>query len=383
MKNIMIYFVLGLIIVFYGALNYYIGLRGWQSLGHQMMNSKFYWPAFWLIALSYFLGRLGGKFLPLGVSRGLTIVGAYWLAAMFYLLMILAVIDVVRLLDKWLGFLPGWIKNSPAGVAAAGLVVLALVSVILIYGTWNARHPQVTHYDLTIPKPAGTFKQLHVVMVSDIHLGNIIHNGRLDKMVDMINNRKPDLVLLGGDIFDENIKPAEERELTAILGRIHAGLGVFAVMGNHEYISGYPEDAVRYLQAAGIEVLRDRWVEVAGSFYVLGRDDGHMNRSSRKPLAEVMAGIDRSRPVILLDHEPPRRGDAERPGVDLQLSGHTHRGQLFPNHLITRRMYEIDWGYLRQGSLQVIVSSGIGTWGPPIRTGNKPEVVDISIRFSE
>ncbi|HOV43194.1 MAG TPA: metallophosphoesterase, partial [Syntrophothermus lipocalidus] len=93
------------------------------------------------------------------------------------------------------------------------------------------------------------------------------------------------------------------------------------------------------------------------------------------------AGIDRSRPIILMDHQPIDLDEALNEGVDLQLSGHTHLGQLFPNRFVTRRVYEVDWGYLRKDNLQVIVSCGFGTWGPPIRVGNHPEIVVINVRF--
>ncbi len=96
-----------------------------------------------------------------------------------------------------------------------------------------------------------------------------------------------------------------------------------------------------------------------------------------------MEGVDTSNPVLLLDHQPQNLDEAEKLGIDLQLSGHTHKGQFFPNNLITNRIFENDWGYLHKESLQVIVSSGFGTWGPPIRIGNKPEIVEILIRFSK
>lgn len=380
--------IFSIVLLFYGALNYYIGLRVWQALGSFLpwLNSKIYWLVFWLTALSYLAGRLGRKFLPAYISHGLTLVGAYWLAAMFYFVLILIIVDLVRLFDRWLVFLPVGMRQNPGIAPGVGLGVLILVIGIVVYGFWNARNPQVRHYELTIAKHAGALNQLRVVMVSDIHLGTIIHNGRLIRLVDMINELQPDLVLLPGDVIDEDVEPFVEQKMADTFRRLKPKLGTYAVLGNHEYIGGHGEEVVRYLQEAGIQVLRDRYVKIQDSFYVVGRDDRARVRfdgRQRQELSALLDGVDRSLPVILLDHQPLHLEEAQKQGVDLQLSGHTHRGQLFPNHLITRHIYENDWGYLRKGNLQVIVSSGFGTWGPPIRVGNTPEVVEITIHFKE
>lgn len=385
MRNLTFFMIFGLIISAYAGLNYYIGLRGWQSLGRLIyfLPAKVYWPLFWVVALSYLGGRLGEKYLPETVSRGLTVLGAYWLAVMFYLVLVLVFVDIVRLLDRWLGLIPAAVKNHHLTYPAAGLLVIAVVAGIVGYGAWNARHPRVTHYDLTAAKQAGTLKELHIVMISDIHLGTIIGNRRLNRIVEEINKLHPDIVFLAGDVIDESVRAAVEEKMADTLRKLQPKLGTYAVLGNHEYIGGHAEEAVRYLEKAGIQVLRDRYVQVAGGFYVVGRDDrsGHMGSTKRKDLSVLLAGIDRSLPVILLDHQPVNLAEPASQGVDLQFSGHTHRGQLFPNHLITERIYEDDWGYLRKGNLQVIVSSGVGTWGPPIRTGSYPEIVDVTLHF--
>ncbi len=385
MENVLRLFIIGLILFLYGMLNYYIGERGAQSFSRLVPNIRIYWFVFWVISLAYPAGRFGQKFLPAGISRTLTVAGAYWLAAMFYFILILLVIDLVKPLDNRFGFLPGILRNrglAPAG----GLIVLILVTGIVLYGYWNARMPQVRHYDLTIAKKAGSLQQLHVVMVSDIHLGTIVHNGRLIKLTDMINRLKPDLVLLPGDVIDEDIQIFEEQQMADTFRRLCTKYGVFAVQGNHEYISGYADEAMHYLKEAGVHVLRDDYRKVADCFYIVGRDDRIRERfgsGRRLELAALMQGIERSLPLILLDHQPFHLQEAQQQGVDLQLSGHTHAGQLFPIRLITRRLFETDWGYLWKGSLQIIVSSGFGTWGPPIRTGNRPEIVDIVIHFAK
>ncbi len=387
MKNSGFIFIIGIIVFLYGMINFYIGFRGWQAFGSviPVISRRVYWFAFWLLAFSYLAGRLGRKHFPDLVSYWLTLVGAYWLSAMIYFVLILLVIDLIRLMDRWLGYLPAGIKENPMAAPVAGLLVLALVGGVLVYGAWNARNPVVTKYEVQVDKSAGPLRRLHVVMVSDIHLGEIIHNGRLIKMVNMINELQPDIVLLAGDVIDEDIGPFVEQNMKDTFRRLNPKLGIFAVPGNHEYIGGHADEAVRWLEKSGIRVLRDDYVRVANSFYVVGRDDrarDRMGAGPRRDLADVLKGLDKKYSVILLDHQPVRLEEAQQNGIDIQLSGHTHRGQLFPNHLITRRMFENDWGILQKGKLQVIVSTGFGTWGPPIRTGNRPEVVELVINFA-
>lgn len=376
-------------LLLYGMINFYIGLRGWQAIGRFLpyLNRYVYWFLFWCLSLAYPVARIGRGVWPDNLRWLLTIAGSYWLGAMFYLLQILLAIDLLRVLDRWLHFWPQNLRGNARLPFYTGILVVVLLVVVLVYGTWNARHPVVRHYDIAIDKKAGELTSLRVVMVSDIHLGEIIHNGRLLEMVETINSLDPDLILLPGDVIDEDVGPFVKQDMSATFRRITPRFGIYAVPGNHEYIGGSIQQALYYLEQAGITVLRDSYAKVADSFYIVGRDD--LSRSRIAPgtdvqtLARVMEGIDHSLPIIMLNHQPVQLGEALREGVDLQLSGHTHRGQLFPNQLITGRMFELDWGFLKKDSLQAIVSSGFGTWGPPVRLGNRPEIVDITITFQD
>jgi Predicted phosphohydrolases len=374
------------IFLIYGGLNYYIGSRGWQALFSfvPFLSPKVYWPAFWVLSLSYLLSRFSQKFLPKDLYEGMTVVGAYWLAFMWYFLLAITLIDLLRLIDRFLRLVPVEIKRSLN--PALGCIVFILVVGIVSYGAWNARHPRVNHYNLSISKQAGSLKTLHVVMVSDIHLGTIVHNEQLTKMVNSVNQLKPDMILFAGDVFDENIESPNKQQVSDNFRKLSAPYGVYAVLGNHEYIGGNAEEATKYLGEAGVKVLRDSSQEIGKSFYLIGRDDRsseRVNGVKRKSLTTLMQGVDRSLPIILMDHQPSQLEEPVEQGVDLQLSGHTHAGQLFPIRLITHHIFEDDWGYLRKGNFQLIVSSGYGTWGPPIRVGNTPEIVDITITFKQ
>ncbi len=376
-------FAILIFVLVYGSLNFYIGWHLWGILQAWVPSSVgwVYWTVFWLVALSYIIGRVGTAVLPGRLSTFLTVLGCYWLACMYYLVIILVLVDLVGFLDHRLGFLPEPLTNPH--VVAVGVTLLALG--ILAYGSWNAHHPGIKRYSVEIPKTAGELSELRIVVVSDVHLGPIVHNGRLRRMVDMVNSLEPDLILMPGDIIDENIKPFLEQKMPETLRQLSPKYGAYAVLGNHEYMGGHVDQTIRHLEEAGIKVLRDRWVLVADSFYVVGRDEvmsRYAGRSPRVPLSQILAGIDHTKPIIMMDHQPINLDEADREGVDLQISGHTHLGQLFPNQLITNRLFENDYGYSKKENLQVIVSCGYGTWGPPIRIGNIPEIVCIKVRFT-
>lgn len=224
--------IVSVIFLIYGGLSYYIGLRGWQAVFSfvPFLSSKVYWPVFSLLSFSYLLSRFSEKFLPTVLYEWLMLIGAYLLAFMWYFLLVITALDLLRLFDRWLRLIPVELKRNLN--PALGLAVVIVVVGIVSYGAWNARHPQVNHYDVSIAKQAGSLKQLHVVMVSDIHLGTIVHNDNLTRMVNMVNELKPDLILFAGDVFDENIESSNKQQVSDNFRKLSAQYGVFAVLGN-------------------------------------------------------------------------------------------------------------------------------------------------------
>lgn len=367
----------------YVAGNYYVGLRFFQSIQSLIEPySFFYWSSYAFLAISLFTARLGKRFYPGYVDDLFAVTGNYWLGAVYYSLLIWAGIDIFHLLANLI-FPEIQIIKYPS--LYWGLVVLFMVSLLLLCGTWNARHPRIIHYDITIKKAVPDLPELHAVMVSDIHLGPVVDSDRLKEMVNRINKLDPDIVFFAGDTIDEDVRLFASNKIQEILKKLRSRYGVYAVLGNHEYIGGNSELAVEYLQQAGIDVLVDRCIIVNNQFYVAGRDDrmaGRMNGKQRLDLSRLVEGIDNNLPVILLDHQPINLEEGQLNGIDLQLSGHTHGGQFFPNTLIAKRVFEKSWGYLKRGEYQVIVSSGFGTWGPPIRIGSNSEITDLKISFA-
>jgi predicted MPP superfamily phosphohydrolase len=375
--------VLTVFFLIYLAINYYIGLHFLRSVQDLIEPySLFYWAAYAFLAVFLFVAKLGRRVFPGYINYPVAIAGDYWLAATYYSFLIWLVADILHLLINLVYLMQ--ITKYPSFYW--GLGVLSLVSFLLIYGTWNARHPRLTHYDVTINKQIDCSSNLHAVMVSDIHLGLIIDNDRLHEMVNSINNLDPDIVFLVGDTIDEDVNLFFNQNMPEILGKLRSKYGVYAVLGNHEYIGGNSKLAVDYLQQAGVTVLVDEYTKVNNEFYVVGRDErmaGYMTGKQRLDLSVLMNGVDHSLPIILLDHQPNNLEEGQRNAVDLQLSGHTHNGQFFPNNLIAKHIFEHSWGYLRRGEYQIIVSAGYGTWGPPIRIGNYSEIIDLDISFEK
>jgi predicted MPP superfamily phosphohydrolase len=144
--------------------------------------------------------------------------------------------------------------------------------------------------------------------------------------------------------------------------------------------------ACKYLTDHNITVLRDSTIRLNGALFIVGREDRSITqfmRKTRRPLSELMVGVDKRQPIILMDHQPIGLDEASEQGADLQLSGHTHHGQIWPFHLITKAVYEVSWGYKKKGQTHVYVSSGVGTWGPPVRLGNTPEIINIKLSFGK
>lgn len=378
MKNFLIF--LGIVLLVYGLINFYIFLRGYQAIPKGSPLKLYYTIIFLFFSLSYIGGRALEKYALSVYSDILMWIGAFWLALMVYLFLSVLVIDLLRLIDYLTGIFPDYVKENYSLVKQiTAVAVLGICLTVVAIGRINAVNPRVKELKLTINKNFNNGKPMRIFMASDIHLGTLIGNSRLDHLVDQINEYDADAVVFAGDIVDEDLRPVIKENLGEKLRQIRSRYGTFAITGNHEFYGGM-DAAVKYMEDHGIRVLRDETVKLNESLYLIGRDDLTINQvRPRKPLKELVEGLDRSLPLILLDHQPFKLENAENNGIDLQLSGHTHHGQLWPFNFITNMVYEVSWGYKQKGSTHVYVSSGFGGWGPPIRLGNRPEVVHITL----
>ncbi|MGA7160062.1 MAG: metallophosphoesterase [Bacteroidota bacterium] len=380
--NFVIFFSIALSV--YALINYYIFIREWEAGGFQSTWRTVYVAAFLLLSLSFIAGRMLERVSLSWLSSTLVMLGSFWLAAMVYFLLFAFAIDILRLLNFFIPFFPSFLTENPEQTKeVTSIVVVIVVSFIVLGGYFNARTPHIKTLELTINKSRGVVKSLNIAVASDIHLGTIVCKSKLERIVRRINSLNADLVLLPGDVVDEDIGPVIRNNLGETLRKIRSKYGVFAITGNHEYIGGV-EPACRYLGEHSITMLRDAAVKIGDILYIVGREDISIRSftgKTRRPLQELMSEVDKSYPVILMDHQPFRLEEAEANGVDLQLSGHTHHGQLWPFNFITKKVYELSWGYKKRGNTHYYVSCGVGTWGPPIRTGNRPEIINIKLQF--
>jgi len=222
-------------------------------------------------------------------------------------------------------------------------------------------------------------------MASDLHIRDNIKGNKLEKDVEIINGLKPDIVLLVGDIADRFVEPLIHQDAGSVLGRLKSTYGVYAVTGNHEYF-GDVNRTVSYLSDHGIKFLRDEVVLIGRSFYLAGREDRtseRYNGKKRKSIKGILKTVNKNHPVILMDHQPYNFSEPEENLIDLQVSGHSHNGQLFPLGYLFEIYYEKSWGYLKRGKTHFYVSSGAGTAGPPVRVGTISEIVNIKINLRE
>jgi predicted MPP superfamily phosphohydrolase len=260
----------------------------------------------------------------------------------------------------------------PIPLRSIGFGAYGLGAVATLCGLVNAATIRITRYQVALAHLPAEWQGKTAVLVSDVHLGNIRGAGFLRRIVSRVNALKPDVVFIGGDLFD-----GARIDLDASVEpwrAIRAPAGSYFVTGNHDEFSDSSQiiDAVR---KAGVRVLDNEMVTVQG-LQIVGVHDG-VGGDDRE-LREILAGaqIDRNRATVLLHHRPTHLSIPAEAGISLQLSGHTHRGQFWPwPHVVARIYGPFAYGLHRFGTLQVITSSGVGTWGPPVRVGTRSEIV--------
>jgi uncharacterized protein len=384
MKTFNLTIFLSIVLILFALINFYIFIRGWQALPQENIIRKIYLYLFLFTSLSFIAGRILERYYYSFFSDILVWVGSFWFAAILYFLLIVIFFDVLRVINSSTPLYPAYATfNYEKTKQIVFFFSILLVGGILTYGYFNAKNPVIQKMEFKINKNCGELKELNLVMISDLHLGTIIENSRLTGIIDKINSLNPDIILLAGDIVDEDLKPVIRNNLGKTLKNLKSKYGTYGITGNHEYIGGV-EEACTYLNANNIIMLRDSVVKIDNAFYIIGREDKDIKTftgKKRKSLEELVKQVDKSYPVILMNHQPFDLDESVKNEIDLQLSGHTHDGQLFPLNFITKLIFEVSSGYLRKGQTNFYVSTGVGTWGPPVRIGNSPEIVNIKLTF--
>ncbi|MCL1860291.1 MAG: metallophosphoesterase [Proteobacteria bacterium] len=312
--------------------------------------------------------------------KSVSFVGNYWFAFMYHALLAWALLSIFRLFNRYFRWLViakedrvRWRHRSCAGIAIVALVMC-------IAGWINMQYPVVREEKLPVPVNVAP---LRIVALSDLHLGRLASSGFMSSVVDRIEPLSPDIVVFLGDIIEHNFAPSEVPAVAAVLQRLKPRLGIWGIPGNHEYAMGMGGVTVKLLKQMGIQMLVEKWVilgEKPGEkILLIGRGDFSWRQA---PLQKVIAKVpekDKDALKILLDHQPVDLEGAENAGVFLQLSGHSHNGQFFPLNFIVPFLFENAYGYYRRGQTHYWVTSGVGAWGPRIRTSGRPEIMLIDL----
>ena len=328
----------------YTALNYYVFIRGWQALASYSYLRPYYIVVFVLVAYGYVFSKLLYKFLPPLVYDIWLGVGAIWFAFLVYFILTLLLIDIVRLFDSWFHFLPAFIqKEYELSKRITAVIVIAVVGLIVFLGNLNKRDITVKTLELQFPKGDGKLSEINIVAASDLHLSPIDGERLLTKIIDKMDSLNPDIILLAGDIVDDKAEILEQRKIGESFRRLNPKYGIYTINGNHEFINGV-DASVEYAEHLGMKVLRDEYVLIDSSFYLVGREDSTMFQFTgkhRNSLKQIIETIETNHPMILLDHTPYKLEEAQKNNIALQLSGHTHHGQIWPANIITNMIYEI------------------------------------------
>lgn len=365
-----------------GGINYYIARRIYQGVSHifSNINPVIYAGFFILIILIMIIGFMRSM---IPISEGfrcvLGVMSSYVMAALIYLLIYFLFADFILLIGNITKIL--YITTKVRFIVTS--IVFCVMIVTIIYGGYNANKIKHVDYNISISKDI-KLKGFNLVMISDLHLGAIGSEKRLKNIIAEINALKPDVVCVVGDVFDNDyyaIKNPDKAIET--LKNIESTYGVYACPGNHD--SGKTLTEMKsFLENSNIKLLEDEHIVIDDKIVLVGRLDstpiGGYGDVKRNDWKNVMEKINFELPVIVMDHNPASIREYDE-NVDLILSGHTHKGQIFPGSLFTNLMFEVDYGYYRkdENSPQVIVTSGAGTWGMPMRIGTNCEIVNIKI----
>lgn len=355
--------------IFIGAVGMASGIGQWlmYSQGLMFLEQDRTLVFFLLMPLTFVLPNVVEKYLPRAVIKVLALVGGYWLIFCYYSIFLMLIYFLIYLGSMILQQPMFW-QNFSGSFAAGAFAVLLLV---ITLGSWNAFHPVYRKINVITDKHLP--RKITIAFASDIHLGAILSNNYSKKLAEKINEVKPDFVIFGGDIIDGNLEFVIKDGSYKNLNNIKAPLGTYAVYGNHDY---YGEDIIKeqeMLAPAGIRFLKDQSVVLENSIQITGLDDFLYNPRNKVPQQDNVFF------KILVDHEPWRIKEAAAAGYDLYFAGHTHAGQFYPNSIVTKRIYDLDYGSKMFGKMMAVVSNGYGFWGIPVRIGPAPEIVVVCL----
>ena len=388
---------------FYVAIIYWVCRRWYKFISALNIKNKrldfwlkhFSWSMFLLtifIGLAFILPE--DNFL----RRPLFKIGAYWLGISLYLILYVALIDLLRWIyskvfkDKYNDFYARLICT---------LLIIVLTGATSIYGIINAKIVRTTEYEITINKDGGNFKEMTIAMFGDPQFGYNIGEYHLKQAVDIINKNDVDIVCVVGDIFDNQYSAIKHPDkLIELFNQIKSKYGMYAVLGNHDVeepiLCGFTfndddlenklasKEMLDFIKKSGMVLLYDENVIINDSINLYGRADQerpNLGNITRKESGDIFKEVDTTKPLFVLDHEPREYDELEKAGVDLMMAGHTHDGQLWPTKIATDIIWENPYGLWVKNAFHAITTSGLGLFGPNMRVGTIAEVCIIHVKF--
>lgn len=376
----------------YAAVIAYMARRGWKVFGPYCKHRWLYIVPVVLLSVFPVFSELDMIFrFALPWKQPVVAAGFVVAAFLLYLLLLLCAFDLVRLVVRLVrGIIRregvgGRKRAAPKLRVAAGVAILAASLAVCALGLVQANQTQITRIEKTIEGQAGG--RVRIAAVSDLHYGAPGSVADLQKLASELNALAPDVVVLAGDVFDNKVANLDREAFCNAFAQVEAEYGVFAVTGNHEYGANYQSEIREFYRGSGVRLLEDEAVEVAGRLILIGRNDYLLEKGGlgRKAILELMG--ETNLPAVVIDHQPQTYREAEGAGAVLQISGHTHNGQIWPGDLavalFNRVLYQApSIGRSDSGEFTLFITRGYGTWGFPMRTTGSAEIACINLSFT-
>ena len=387
---------------FYLGVSSYMMFRFFYWMKH--CNHRFNWLRFKVpFAVVYLFMALSPVIAFLLPKSAVAIVirriSTYWIGIMLYSLLYVVLFDLLRLIATHTK-LKNTLLFSRGSVISIGSVVVACAVATCLYGIFNARNIKVNEYSVTVNKSCGSDKHLKAVLVADLHMGYAIGVDHITNMVEKINQQDADIVIIAGDIFDNSYDGMDDPEgIKAQLKSIKSKYGVYAVYGNHDIdekiLMGFTfdwggkqlhsEKMTNFMKECNIKLINDESVLINDEFYLVGRRDTDKpgtEDGTRAEISELTKDLDKTKPIFVLSHEPDELQKTADAGADIDFSGHTHDGQLFPGNLTIGLFWENPCGMIKKDNMYSIVTSGVGVYGTFMRVGTDAEICSVDIDFA-
>ena len=372
---------IGIVLSFsiYGGVTFYIAIRSYRGIISFFPGLN---VAAYIIICFFFAFSVFMRFMPVsyGLKRLSEKIGSYWIGIFVYLSILFLMADMIIVISRVIGSIPDTVTQDIRFWSFPAVV--SITAGLMIYGKYNASKLRHVSYDIQTKK-SSLSEEIKIVMIADIHLGVSDGEKNLPLIVENINSLQPDIVCIVGDIFNDDLHLI--RNPVAVIEsfkNIRAKYGVYACFGNHDGGKSFNE-MVNLLNQSNITLLNDEHAVIDDRLVLIGRMDsrpiGGFDGQKRSDIEHIKDCLDTRLPVIVMDHDPSHIKEYGSE-FDVLLFGHTHKGQMFPINLLTKSIFVTDYGYYRKNpdSPQVIVTSGVSTWGVPVRIGTSNEIVSVT-----